>query len=172
MPNPLLIAAIAAGVQHLLGGVAKKKQATAQQSLEETQYNDQVKTYLEEQMKEEDLRQQRVRLVTAFAKANGLDSALTPDVLAMISKRREPVAPPPYRKAGTPGFGWDMAANLVGDAGAIYGAAKAPKTGLQFLDPKRIASGASFGIGGGIGGTNDFFKRAAFTSPVTFGSGG
>lgn len=168
--NPLLIAAIATGVSNLFGGVAKKKQANAQQDLEQKQYNDQVATYYAEQAQEEDRRQERIRLVTAFAKANGLDSALTPEVMATLQKRREAVAPPPYRKGGTPGFGWDMAANLVSDGAAIYGAAKAPKAparkpgGLLSLNPSTIASNA-----GGFGSTNSFFQRPSFYTTPSFG---
>ena len=171
--NPLLIAAIATGVSNLIGGVAKKKQANAQQDLEQKQYNDQVATYYAEQAQEEDRRQERIRLVTAFAKANGLDPALTPAVMATVPRRREAVAPPPYRKGGTPGFGWDMAANLVSDGAAIYGAAKAPvkkKVNLLGLNPSSIASGAGgFGSFGSFGQSNSILPSPSiFTQPITF----
>jgi len=169
--NPLLIAAIATGVANLLGGVAKKKQANSQQSLEQKQYDDQVQTYYAEQAQEEDRRQERIRLVTAFAKANGLDSALTPEVMATLQKRREAVAPPPFRKGGTPGFGWGLAANLVNDGAAIFGAAKgakAPTTptskGLMGLNPSTVASGAN-----GFGSANPFFSRPSFYTAPSFG---
>jgi len=162
---PLLIAAIAAGVQHLLGSVAAKKQANASQELEQQKYNDQVATYYAEAQKAEDDRLQKLRLVTSFAKANGLDSALTPEVLASLSQRRTPAAPPPYRKGGTPGFGWDLAANLAGDAGAIYGTAKAPRAAA----PRLPFMGAGPASNASFGSVNPFFQRPVFSNPPNFG---
>lgn len=164
--DPILIMAIAQGVQHLLGGLAAKKQANASQNLEQTKYNDQVATYYAEAQKAEDDRLQKLSLVTSFAKANGLDSALTPEVLASLSKRRTPAAPPPYRKGGTPGFGWDLAANAIGDAGAIYGAAKAPKPAAPRLPFMSAPTGAS--PNQSFGSTNQFFQRPVFSNTPNF----
>lgn len=164
--SPALIQAITAGAQHVLGAVAAKKQANSAQSLEEQKYNDQVATYYAEAQKAEDDRLQKLSLVTSFAKANGLDSALTPEVLASLSKRREPAPPPPYRKGGTPGFGWDLAANAIGDAGAIYGAAKAPKPAAPRLPFMGAPTGAS--PNPSFGSTNSFFQRPVFSNPPGF----
>jgi len=135
MINPLTLLAITSAAKNIFGSVAKKKQADKAQDLEEQKYNDQIQTYMAEQQKAEDERQARVRLITTFAKANGLDSALTPEMMALVEKRREPVAPPPYRKGGTPGFGWDLAGIVADSAASIYGAAKAPKKKMKMLSP-------------------------------------
>lgn len=125
--------AISLGVGKLFGAFSGKKRANAQQELESKQYQDQIETYYKEQAAEEDKRLQKVRLVTSFAQANGMDKFLTPEMLNQLMKRREAIAPPPYRKGGTPGFGWDLAGGLVQSGMDIYGAnraAKAAKAGL------------------------------------------
>lgn len=168
--DPLLVMAIAGGVKHLLGGIGAKKRVNAEQDLEKKKYDDQVSTYFAEFEKSEDDRMKKLLLVQTFAKANGLDSALTPEVLAALSKRRTPAAPPPYRKGGTPGFGWDLAANLAGDAAAIYSAAKGKKPGPAAPKFSSLSTkSSSFGSAPSFGSANAFFQRPAFSNPPNFG---
>lgn len=165
--DPLTIAAIVSGAGSLFGAISGKKRANAQQTLEEQQYNDQVKTYFDEANKAEDQRLQKVNLITAFARANGVDGALSPAILDMLTKRREAVAPPPYRKGGTPGFGWDLAGTLATAAGSIYGAHSASKlkapsfkgSNLKGVNPLASRFGAS---------TGSTFTRPSFTMPFQF----
>lgn len=164
--DPLTIAAIIGGVGSILGGIGNKKKENAQQNLEEQQYNDQVRTYYAEQAEAEKKRIQKARLVTAFAKANGLDSALTPEMMAQILQERTPVAPPPYRKGGTPGFGWDLASTVAGAAANVYGASKAggAKKKVKLSSSTPIGAGSRFGASA----TNPF-SRSTFTTPYNFG---
>jgi hypothetical protein len=164
--DPLTIAAIVSGVGAIFGGVAKKKQANAAQNLEEQQYNDQIRTYYAEHAEAEKKRMQKARLITAFAKANGLDSALTPEMMSEIMKERGAVAPPPYRKGGTPGFGWDLASTVAAAAGNIYGASKAggmkKKVGPSMMSPVQLGAGSRFGA------SSQAFNRSTFTTPFDF----
>lgn len=161
MINPLTLLAIASAAKNIFGSVAKKKQADKAQDLEEQKYNDQIQTYMAEQQKAEDERQARVRLITTFAKANGLDSALTPEMMALVEKRREPVAPPAYRKGGTPGFGWDLAGIVADSAASIYGAAKAPKPKIKSLAPASslFGSGTAAKFGSSVNFSSPFLSN-------------
>lgn len=166
---PLLIAAIASGVGNLIGGISAKKKANAQQDLEKKQYDEQVRAYMEEFAKEEDKRQERVRLVDAFAKANNING-ITPEMISALMTRRTPTAPPAYIKAGTPGWGLDMLGIGANAAGSIWGAANAtklagktmPKLNPSLLLPKNVPAS----LGSGFGST------VRFGSPATWGLGG
>lgn len=164
--DPLTIAAIVSGVGSLFGAISGKKRANAQQSLEEQQYNDQVKTYYDEANKAEDQRLQKVNLITAFARANGVDGALSPAILDMLTKRREAAAPPPYRKGGTPGFGWDLAGTIASAAGGIYGAHSASKAASAFKGSNLKGVNPLAGRFGSSAGSS--FTRPSFTMPVQF----
>lgn len=175
MINPLTLLAIASAAKNIFGSVAKKKQADKAQDLEEQKYNDQIQTYMAEQQKAEDERQARVRLITTFAKANGLDSALTPEMMALVEKRREPVAPPPYRKGGTPGFGWDLAGIVADSAASIYGAAKgiepkgSSKSNFRLLSPsKSLLPQGSFGSAPTFGSSVNF-ASPFLSNPINLG---
>lgn len=164
---PLLIAAIGAAAHNIFGAISSKKKANSAQDLEAKQYADQVAAYMEEQNKAEDQRQNKVRLMETFARANNLDSALTPEMIGMLMKRRDPTAPPPYRKAGTPGFVWDMASIAADSAASIWGASKTktPKSFMPKMDPKLMLPAS---VPAGMG--SPFGSSVKFGSGVTWGN--
>lgn len=167
--DPMTIMAIAAGAKAILGGISGKKKATQQQDLEAQQYQDQGQTYYAEHAAAEQKRMQKARLIEAFAKANGIDGALK-TMMPELLKERAAVAPPPYRKGGTPGFGWDMASTIASAAANIWGASKGAGGGLGSLGSSLKPKPVSLGVGSGFGGTATAnpFMRSTFTTPYNF----
>lgn len=141
--DPATIALIAGGVGKLLGGIGSKKRANAQERQDETVYNDQVAQWLAAQQKAEEDRQRKISLVTAYARGNNMDAFLTPEIMATISKPKTIIAPPPFRRGGTPGFGWDLAGILAETGGGIYAQNKLGK-----LNSAEIARRARLGTSG------------------------
>lgn len=171
--DPLTIAAIGTVVGSLFKSKGEKKRAQAQEALQRQQYEDAVQQWLQQQQAIEQDRQQKVSLYYAFANANGMDKAFTPEMKAMLLKPKPIITPPPYRSAGTPGFGWDQLGMLAEGGAAAYGSYKAGK-----LDPKSIMKKARLGSYGsampsfGLPALGSGFGTAGapyFGGPMTWG---
>lgn len=171
--DPVTIALIAGGVGKLFGAIGGKKRANAQENQDELAYNDSVTQWLAAQKAAEEDRQRKISLVSAYARGNNMDAFLTPEIMATISKPKTIVAPPPFRRGGTPGFGWDLAGVAAETAGSIYASNKAGK-----LSSAEIAKRARLGKPGmspawtippsPLGGAKPMFGGAATWDPYSF----
>ena len=127
--DALLVAGIGSMVGKLFQGKGAQKRATNKANLEEQSYNDAVQYWLQQQKQSEENRQNRISLISAFAKSNGLEGFMSPEMEAILRRAAPTPTPPPYRRgADNAGSTWDLIGSLIGEGAGLAGNAMASRS--------------------------------------------
>lgn len=175
--DALLVAGIGSMVGKLFQGKGAQKRATNRANVEEQSYNDAVQYWLQQQAQTEQNRQNRISLISSFAKSNGLEGFMSPEMESILRRAAPVPTPPPFRRGSdNAGSTWDLIGSLIGEGAGLAGNAMASRSarlapGVRsratmptFSSSDFMGPWSRFGIGGGVplGSSVPWYNSSSF----------